>query len=240
MPGRQSPIRKKMKNLRRQIRGRLLAGAPQNELERHMWEALGYQLLPTGDWCELEEPIGPSSGFIRRYPHGHVCKACLDHFRSTEYHDAFCQSCRSIMELTRKEIELVLDAAGDCSEEANWKVLRKVQKILECPRCFWHANEGRTELPDVDLIRKYLGDWIVAAHLHWMRHNFWNRSAIKPRNVSTEDWKAEVEQKQVFSELHDYGKKNPNIIEITYSETGVPLRAEQKHSKYISQFPPAR
>ncbi len=205
-----------------------------------MWESLGYQLLPTGDWYEPEEPTGPSLAFMRKYPHGHVCKACNDYFRSTEYHDAFCQSCRSIMELTRKKIELVLDAAGDSSEEANWKVLRKVQKILECPRCFWHANEGRTELPDVDLIRKYLGDWIVAAHLHWMRHNFCNRFSTKPRFVSTKDWKEEVEMKKVFSDLYNYGKKNPNIIEITYSETGTPLRAEQKHSKYVSQFPPVR
>jgi len=229
-----------MKNLRVTIRGRLLAGAPEDGLERNMWESLGYQLLPTGDWYEPEEPTGPSLAFMRRYPHGHVCKACLDHFRSTEYHDAFCQSCRSIMELTRKEIELVLDAAGNGSEEANWKVLRKVQAILECPRCFWNANEGRTEPADVDLIRKYVGDWIVAALLHWMRHNFWNRFSTKPRCVSTEDWNAEVETKKVFLDLHNYGKKNPNIIEITYSETGIPLCAEQKRSKYVLQFPPSR
>jgi hypothetical protein len=229
-----------MKNLQRQIRGRLLVGAPQNELQRNMWESLGYQLLETGDWYEPEEPTGPSLEFMRRYPHGHVCKACNDHFRSTEYHDAFCQSCRSIMEITRKEFELVLDAAGDGSEEANLKVLWRVQVILECPRCSWHANEGRTEPADVDLIRKYVGGWIEAAHRHWMGHNFWNRSAIKPRNVSTEDWKEEVEMEKVFSDLNNYARKNPNIIEITYSETGAPLRAEQKHSRYVSQFPPAR
>src|SRR5271155_3601656 len=118
-----------MKNLRQTIRGPLLAGAPQDALERNMWGSLGYRLLPTGDWYEPEDPTGPSLEFMRRYPHGHVCKACLDHFRNTEYHDAFCQSCRSIMELTRKEVEVVLDAAGNGGGGANWEVLRKVQAI---------------------------------------------------------------------------------------------------------------
>jgi hypothetical protein len=70
--GTETPIRKKMKNLRRTIRGRLLAGAPQNGLERNMWEALGYELLPTGNWYEPEGPTGPSLEFMRQYPHGHV------------------------------------------------------------------------------------------------------------------------------------------------------------------------
>ena len=205
-----------------------------------MWEAMGYKQLPTGEWYEVEEEIlGPSLEFMRRYPHGHVCKACRDHFRSTKYHDAFCQSCRSIMELTRKEIERVLDAAGDGSEETNWKVLWKVQEILECPRCSWHANQRRIEPADVELITKYLGDWIVAAHLHWMRHNFWNRFPTKPKCVSKEDWKEEVGTIKLFADLHSYAKKNPNIIEITYSDTGIPLCAEQKRSKYALEFPPA-
>lgn len=229
-----------MKDLRKIFRGRMVAGSPQDEAERHMWEAMGYEQLPTGDWYEPEEPLGPSLRFMSKYPYGQVCKACRDHFRSTKYHDAFCQSCRSIMELTRKEIELVLNAAGDCTEEANWEVLRKVQAILECPRCFWHANEGRTEPADIDLIRKYLDDWIVAAHLHWMRHNFWNRFPIKSKFVSKEDWKQQVETNNLFEDLNNYAKKNPNIIEITYSETGIPLYAEQKHSKYALQFPPDR
>jgi hypothetical protein len=143
------------------------------------------------------------------------------------------------MELTRKEIELVLDAADNGGEEENWKVLRKVQDLLECPRCFWHANEGRTEPADVDLIREYVGDWIIAAHLHWMRHNFWNRFSTKPRFVQAEDWDREVEMKRVFSDLNNYAKKNPNIIEITCSEAGIPICAEQKRSKYVLQSPPS-
>jgi hypothetical protein len=46
--------------------------------------------------------------------------------------------------------------------------------------------------------------------------------------------------KKVFTDLNNYAKENPNIIEITYSETGNPLYAEQKHSKYVLQFPPVR
>ena len=39
-----------------------------------MWEALGYELLETGDWYEPEEPTGPSLAFMRRYPHGKYVK----------------------------------------------------------------------------------------------------------------------------------------------------------------------
>ena len=177
-----------MKNLRKTIRGRLLAGAPRDQLERNMWEAMGYRLLQTGDWYEPEAPVGPSADFVRRYPYGQVCKACRDHFRSTKYHDAFCQSCRSIMTETRKDIEIVLNTAGGGSEEANWKRLWKIQELLECPWCSWHANAGRNEPADVQLIKKYLDDWIVAAHLHWMRHNFANRFPTKPKFVSKREW----------------------------------------------------
>jgi len=45
--------------------------------------------------------------------------------------------------------------------------------------------------------------------------------------------------KKVFADLNIYAKKNPNIIEITYSETGIPLCAEQKRSKYVLEFPPS-
>ena len=85
----ETPIRMKMKNLRKTIRGRLLAGAPRDQLERNMWEAMGYRLLQTGDWYEPQAPVGPSAEFVRRYPYGQVCKACRDNFRSTKYPDAF-------------------------------------------------------------------------------------------------------------------------------------------------------
>jgi hypothetical protein len=45
---------------------------------------------------------------------------------------------------------------------------------------------------------------------------------------------------KLFTDLNNYAKKNPNIIEITFSEEGIPLYAEQKLSKYALQFPPAR
>ena len=143
------------------------------------------------------------------------------------------------MAQTKKEIDLVLDAAGDGSEKENWKVLWKVQELLECPRCSWHANRGRMEPAKVDLIRQYLDDWIVAAHLHWMRHNFANRFPTKPNLVSNKEWNEQIEINKLFRDLNNYAKKNPSIIEITFSEAGIALYPEQKHSKYAEQFPPA-
>jgi len=236
---RQTPIRMKMKNLKRTIRGRLLAGSPPNETDRDVWESMGYEQLPTGDWYEPEEPLGPSLRFMRRYPHGHVCKACRDLFRSTRYHDAFCYSCRSIIELDRRKLESILDAHSSRTRGDSREALRQIQISLECPRCGWQANEGRIEPTNIQRIREYLEEWIVASHLHWMRHNFWNRFPTKPKFVPKEDWDEQVKMIKLFTDLSNYAKKNPNIIEITYSETGIPLYAEQKRSKYALEFPPA-
>jgi hypothetical protein len=206
-----------------------------------MWDVMGYKQLPTGEWYEAEEEtLGPSLEFMHRYPHGHVCKACRDHFRSTKYHDAFCQSCRSIMELDKRRIESILNANSGARQEAERDTLSQIQIALECPRCGWQANEGRIQPANIHRIREYFQDWVVAAHLHWMRHNFWNRFPTKPKFVSAQDWKEEVKTKKLFANLKKYAKKNPNIIEITYSESGIPLYAEQKRSKYVLQFPPAR
>jgi hypothetical protein len=232
-----------MKNLRRRIRGRIVAGAPQNDMEQRVWKSMGYEQLPTGEWYEVEEEIlGPSLEFMSRYPDGHVCKACRDHFRSARYHDAYCQSCRSIMELERKKIDAILDANSSGSPEAPQEALRKIQTILECPRCSWQANEGRIEPANIQRIREYLDDWIVAAHLHWMRHNFWNRFPYKSKFVSKEfvskeAWGENIERNKFHEALDNYAKKNPNVIEITYSEAGVPVSAKQKHSKNVLQFP---
>ena len=204
-----------------------------------MWVAIGYRLLPTGEWYEPEESIGPSSEFVRLYPYGHVCKACRDHFRSAMYHDAFCQSCRDIMELDRRKIESILNAVSDKKPETERQALREIQIALECPRCWWQANGGRVEPTDIKLIREFAKDWIVAAHVHWMRHNFANRFPTKPKCVSKKEWKENAEMNKLFAALDKYAKKNPNVIEIAFSEDGIPLYAKQKLSKHVLQFPPA-
>jgi hypothetical protein len=235
---RQSPIRLKMKKLRQTVRGRIVTGSPQGETERRVWEEMGYKQLPTGEWYEADDQNpGPSLEFMRRYPHGHVCKACRDHFRRTKYHDAFCQSCRSIVELDRQKIESILGADSDGGQEVREDTFYQIQFALECPRCGWQANEGRIEPRDTQRIREYLGGWLEAAHIHWMRHNFWNRFSTRPKSISKEDWQEEMESKKLFTALMEYERKSPNIIEITYSETGIPLYAEQKHSKCGLQFP---
>jgi hypothetical protein len=202
-----------------------------------MWEALGYQQLPTGDWYEPGKPLGSSWEFMQAYPHGHVCKACRDHFRSAKYHDAFCQSCRSIMELDRKKIESILDTNSSNRPETERALLREIQINLECPRCGWQANEGRIEPAKVQQIRESLNDWIIAAHLHWMRHNFWNRFPTKSKFVSKKDWEKHSLYKKLSIALKNYEKQNPNIIEITNSEMGIPICAEQKRSKRALEFP---
>ena len=44
---------------------------------------------------------------------------------------------------------------------------------------------------------------------------------------------------KLFTDLNNYAKENPNIIEIAFSLRRTPLYAKQKRSKYLFQFPPA-
>ena len=114
--------------------------------------------------------------------------------------------------------------------------VRLRRKRSNSKACGWQANERRIEPAGIGRLREYLDEWIVAAHLHWMRHNFWNRFPTKSKFVSKKNWQEHVESRKLFENLSNYAKKNPNIIEVTYSEAGIPLYAEQKRSKHILRF----
>jgi hypothetical protein len=70
-----------------------------------------------------------------------------------------------------------------------------------------------------------------------MRHNFWNRFDTKPKFISENVWGEKIAGDRIYEALRLYGKRNPNIIEITFSEDGAPISAKQKISKYIAEFP---
>jgi len=55
-------------------------------------------------------------------------------------------------------------------------------------------------------------------------------------NEQSKAWKEHAKMNKVFIDLNTYAKKNPNIIEIAFSEEGIPLHGEQKHSKDALQF----
>jgi len=59
----------------------------------------------------------------------------------------------------------------------------------------------------------------------------------KSKFVSKKNWQEYVKSRKLFENLRNYAKKNPNIIEVTYSEEGIPLYAEQKRSRHILRFP---
>ena len=200
---------------------------PKDEIERHVWEDMGYVQLPTGEWVWPDERPGPSVEVMEKYPHGHVCRACRWRFRSRQYHDAFCGSCRSIMASTRTKIEVVLNATANGTPEVQVEGLRKVQTILEYPWCFWQANAGRFEPESVQLIREYLSEWITAAHGHWMHHNFWNRFPNKSKFVRKEDWEQHVRTERLMRSLEDELERNPPVLEVgRIAEVEFPMNAD--------------
>jgi hypothetical protein len=230
----------KTKQIKKVVRGRLLERVPHGENEELLWRVMGYDLLPTGDWYEPEGPIGPSLEFMKRYPHGHVCKACRTPFRSTRYHDAYCASCRGILELERKKLHDLISSFDEANHDSFQRCLRAVWDALQCPRCYWSGNAGRLEPKTFTTLKSVVEDWVEASHLHWMRHNFWNRFDTKPKFITAKDWAEKKAEDRLFDALQLYGKRNPNIIEITCSDMGIPISAEQKVSKYKLQFPPRR
>ena len=216
-----------MKRLEPKYRGWLVANSPQDELERHVYEDMGYVQLPTGQWIWPDQRPGPSVEVIEKNPYGHVCRACRSRFRSKRYHDAFCGSCRSTMANTRRVIEAVLDASTNGAAEVQAAALRKVKAILECPWCFWQANEGRHEPKNFDLIREYLSDWIVASHCHWMHHNFWNRFPSKSKFVPKKDWEQHVTGLRLLRSLEEQFRKQPPVLELArMAEVEVPIQAD--------------
>jgi hypothetical protein len=215
----QTPIRKKRKKIKTlKIRGTLVRGAPKDEDDRFLWENLGYKQLPDGRWYNPLPVRGFSTEFIREYPHGHNCKACKTLFRSKKYHDGYCSSCRAIMERKTHELKKILDGIDGSTPELQATVLYRVLTALECPLCEWQSNEGRHRPESVILIREYLNDWVVASHLHWMKHIFWNRLPFKTKFVSKTAWEQHKAERELYESLAEHLRKNPPIIEVPESE----------------------
>jgi hypothetical protein len=193
----------------------LADGAPKDEDERFLWKELGYEQLPDGRWYRPMPIRGLSPEIIRKQPHGHVCKACRDLFRSKKYHDGWCPSCRAITDRTQRGIEAILGARERASRPPEM-ALQDVLRALRCPmrECGWQGNEGRIQRAQYVSIRGYLRDWVVASHLHWMRHVFWNRFPFSSRFVSKDAWKQHKAERDLHESLAEHFRKHPPIIEI--------------------------
>jgi hypothetical protein len=116
-----------------------VANSPRNETERHVFELMGYQQLPSGEWYLPDRRSLMSPELREKYPNTHFCRACGSRFGSKKYNDAFCGSCRNTMAGTQGQIEAILKANSDDIPV----LLRKITEVLACPCCLWEGNAGR-------------------------------------------------------------------------------------------------
>jgi hypothetical protein len=214
-----------MKALRTKYRGLLASNVPQNEMERHVFEDMGYEELPTGQWYRPDRQLPRLPELVEKYPYIHNCRSCRRRFGSKKYHDAFCGSCRDTMAATQQQIESILNTSSDGTEEAQFALIGKITEILECPYCLWQGNEGRYQPKIIALIRECLPDWIAASHGHQMRHIYWNRFPRSLRFERTEHWDSQEKAERSMQFLKDYFKKNPPIFEIAASVGSKPGRS---------------
>jgi hypothetical protein len=122
------------------------------------------------------------------------------------------------MEQKKQEIEAILNAEKSLTPETGKKILGAVSEALKCPWCEWQGNEGRHQPANLSLIREYLDDWVVASHLHWMKHNFWNNFPHKTKFVKKEHWENHKAATDYFLSVQQRLRKNPPIIEISEEE----------------------
>jgi hypothetical protein len=220
----ETPNRKKTKKIRTlKIRGALIDGAPKDDDARFIWEkVMGYKQLLTGEWYEPKPLRLPHPDLVREFPYPQNCKACKSRFRSKKYYDAYCPSCTWIMEEQKRELERILDGFTHATADSGRLALEKVLDVLRCPTCEWEGNAGRYQPKSLESLRDCLNDWIESAHLHWMRHNFWNRFSTKAKSLKRADWEKHEKERAFFEMLAEYARKHPPIIEIECPEENSP------------------
>ena len=199
-----------------------MANSPQNEMERHVFEEMGYEQLPTGRWYLPDRRPTPLPERVKKYPYTQFCRACRSRFGSKKYYDAFCGSCRNTMAGTQKQLEFILNAHSNGGDVQD--LLGKITGILGCPCCLWEGNEGRLQPMTIEGIREYLPGWIVAAHCHWMHHIFWNRFPRSLRFARKEHWDRQQESERAMQFVKEYVKKHPPVIEVVcIAQVEVPI-----------------
>jgi hypothetical protein len=198
-----------MRKLRSKFEGWPLENPPQNEDQRLIALECGFVELATGQWVRPPQTLGPSLEFIRRYPHGHTCHACKDSFRSKQTRDPYCISCDNIIRDRLKKLAGILQAALKLSPDTQRSAWEEAEKELTCPVCSWQANQNREESEDFAGFLENLPRRVERAHLHFMRHMFWNRfpysrwftpqisAAEKQSYFGRRDWLKKIEEEPI-------------------------------------------
>jgi hypothetical protein len=101
--------------------------------------------------------------------------ACKDRFRSQKPRDPYCISCDNIIRDRLKKLEGILQAALKLSSDKQRRAWEEVEKELACSICGWQGNQNREEPGDFAGLLENLPPRTERAHLHFMRHIFWNR-----------------------------------------------------------------
>jgi hypothetical protein len=74
-----------------------------------------------------------------------------------------------------KKLEGILQAALKLSPHEQRRAWEEVEKELTCDICGWQGNHNREAPGDFAGLLENLPRWVERAHLHFMRHMFWNR-----------------------------------------------------------------
>lgn len=172
-----------MNKIRGRTQGWVLENPSRNKQEELVVREAGFVLSDSGEWILPEPSFSPPLWVLRKTRSGHWCKACKSFFRSNKERDPYCGSCRSTMGAKRKQLELIIRSAFDAPEREQMQARQRVEEEVAChePSCGWQGNQGRDEPPDLGCLLDRLHAWVTAAHLHSMRHSFWNRFPYSPR-----------------------------------------------------------
>ncbi len=164
-----------MRKLRPKFEGWRLQNPPQTDEERQIALECGFVELATNQWVRPPRDLRPPLKIIQKYPHGHTCHACKDSFRSQRPRDPYCVSCDNIVRDRLKKLEGILQAALKLSPDQQRRAWEEVENELTCPMCGWQGNQNREEPGDFAGLLENLPRRVERAHLHFMRHMFWNR-----------------------------------------------------------------
>lgn len=198
-----------MRKLQPKFDGWPLENPPQTEDERLIALEFGFVELAAGQWVRPPRDSRPPLEIIQKYPHGHTCRACKDHFRSRKPRDPYCISCDNIICDGLKKLGGILQAALKLSPDKQRRAWEEVEKELTCSICGWQGNQNREEPGDFAGLLENLPRWIERAHLHFMRHMFWNRfpysrwftpqlsAAEKESYFGRRDWLKKIEEEPI-------------------------------------------
>ncbi len=163
----------------------------------------------------MPEPnFRPSLPVLRKYPHGHNCKACKSSFRSTRARDPYCPSCHNTINDKLRKLDLLLRAVLKLPEEKRRRAWEGIEKELICPICGWAGNQNRHEPESIQQMLDFLPRWVETAHRHFMHHAFWNRFPKSLRFAPQAAWEKIAEEERAVRTLAELFEEEPPSLEI--------------------------